>query len=38
MTLRRIVANLAAAEPQVAGSFYERLLGFDIVMALDLII
>ena len=32
MTVLRIVANLAAADPQVARSFYERLLGLDLVM------
>jgi len=32
MTVLRIVANLAAADPQIARAFYERLLGLDIVM------
>ncbi|QXZ80484.1 VOC family protein [Rhizobium sp. L51/94] len=32
MAVLRIVANLAAADPQIARSFYERLLGLDIVM------
>jgi len=32
MTVLRIVTNLAAADPQVARPFYERLLGLDIVM------
>lgn len=32
MTVLRIVANLAAADPQIARSFYERLLDLDIVM------
>jgi catechol 2,3-dioxygenase-like lactoylglutathione lyase family enzyme len=32
MAVLRIVANFAAADPQMARSFYERLLGLDIVM------
>ena len=32
MAVLRIVANLAAADPQMARSFYERLLGLAIVM------
>jgi catechol 2,3-dioxygenase-like lactoylglutathione lyase family enzyme len=32
MTVRRIVANLAAADPELARPFYERLLGLDVVM------
>lgn len=32
MTVRRIVANLAAAEPDVARAFYEQLLDLEVVM------
>ncbi len=32
MTVRRIVANLAAADPAVARAFYERLLDLEVVM------
>jgi uncharacterized glyoxalase superfamily protein PhnB len=32
MAVLRIVANLAAADPQIVRPFYERLLGLDIVM------
>lgn len=32
MAVLRIVANLAVADPQIARSFYERLLGLDVVM------
>lgn len=32
MAVMRIVANLTAADPQVARLFYERLLGLDIAM------
>lgn len=32
MTVLRIVANIAAADPQIARSFYEGLLGLDIAM------
>ncbi|MGH6951785.1 MAG: glyoxalase, partial [Vitreimonas sp.] len=32
MTVRRIVANIAASDPAIARSFYERLLGLDLVM------
>ena len=32
MAVRRIVANLAVAEPVAAGSFYGEFLGLDLVM------
>jgi lactoylglutathione lyase len=32
MTVRRIVANLAAADPAHARAFYEELLGLEVVM------
>ena len=32
MTVRRIVPNIAAADPGLAGAFYETLLGLKIVM------
>lgn len=32
MTVRRIVANIAAPDPVAARSFYEWLLGLDLVM------
>lgn len=32
MAVLRIVPNFAAADPQLARSFYERLLGLDIAM------
>ncbi|OVZ59523.1 glyoxalase [Pigmentiphaga sp. NML080357] len=32
MTVRRIVANLAAPDPALARAFYEDLLGLEIVM------
>src|SRR5918996_4260186 len=32
MTVRRIVANLAAADPANARAFYEELLGLEVVM------
>lgn len=32
MAVLRIVANIATVDPQMARSFYERLLGMDIVM------
>ena len=34
MTVRRIVANLSAADPAAARAFYEDLLGLDVVMDL----
>jgi predicted enzyme related to lactoylglutathione lyase len=38
MTVLRIVANLPAADPRVARSFYEHLLGLDVVMNHDWIL
>lgn len=32
MTVRRIVANLAAADPTPARAFYQELLGLEVVM------
>jgi lactoylglutathione lyase len=32
MTVRRIVANIAAADPDLARAFYERLLDLEVVM------
>lgn len=32
MAVLRIVANLAAPDPEIARSFYEKLLGLEIVM------
>jgi catechol 2,3-dioxygenase-like lactoylglutathione lyase family enzyme len=32
MTVRRIVANIAASDPTLAGAFYETLLGLEVVM------
>jgi catechol 2,3-dioxygenase-like lactoylglutathione lyase family enzyme len=32
MTVRRIVANIAASDPQKASAFYEGLLGLKLVM------
>ncbi len=32
MTVRRIVANIAASDPEIARGFYEELLGLEVVM------
>lgn len=38
MTVKRIVANIAADDPGRAHAFYERLLGLDVVMDLGWIV
>ena len=38
MTVRRIVANLAAADPAPVRAFYEQLLGLEVVMDLGWIV
>ena len=38
MAVLRIVPNLAAADPQIARSFYEQILGLDIAMDLGWIL
>jgi lactoylglutathione lyase len=38
MTVRRIVANLAAEDPSATAAFYEGLLGLPRVMDLDFIV